>query len=204
MPTPSLGRLRRGEIAGIRADAPPYATGALVLGSCVAWIATRGGYLNLGDLLILGPLHGDWWRLLTCQFAYFGGFPGEVYLFSALLTVAIFGWLMERRHGPVVVLTLFLGAGVTGALLAEAIYAVPVVSGGAAGALALLAAWAVPDLRAARAKEYYDGDLLGTGTFAAVLLAMPYAYPPASWLAGVTGGVFGLTLGFGLSRVRAV
>jgi hypothetical protein len=202
--TPSLGRLRRGEIAGIRAEAPPYATTALVVGSCGTWIATRGGYLNIDNLIIAGPLHGDWWRLLTAQFAYGSSFAGAVYLFAALLAVAIFGWLLERRHGPLVVLALFLGAGATAGLLAEVVYTDPLLSGGGAGGLALLAAWAVPDLEAARARESYDGDLLGTGAIAAALLAMPLAYPPASWLAGVTGGVFGLTLGFGLSRVRTV
>src|SRR6267143_1280490 len=58
IPTPSLGRLRRGEIAGIRAESPPYATAALVAGSCAVWIATSGGYLNLGRLPIIGPLAG--------------------------------------------------------------------------------------------------------------------------------------------------
>jgi hypothetical protein len=202
-PRPALGRLRRGEISGIRADAPPYATAALVASACAVWIATRTGYLNLGDLVIIGPLHGEWWRLLTSQFAYGHSFAGAVSLFVALLGVGIFGSLLERRHGPLVVLALFLGAGVSAGLLAQAVYAEPLLSGCSAGALALLAAWAIPDLQAARAGEYYDGDLLGTGAIAATLLAVPFAYPPASWLAGVTGGVFGLTLGLGLSRVQA-
>lgn len=199
---PSLGRLRRGEIAGIRAEAPPYATGALVAAACATWVATRG-YLNLGDLVIAGPLRGDWWRLLSSQFAYGHSFAGAVSLFVALLGVAVFGWLLERRHGPLVVLALFFGAGASAGLLAEAVYAEPLLSGAGAGALALVAAWAVPDLQAARAGEYYDGDLLGAGAIAAALLAAPLAYPPASWLAGVAGGIFGLTFGFGLSRVKA-
>ena len=36
---------------------------------------------------------------------------------------------------------------------------------------------------------------------AALLLAMPYARPEASWLAGVTGAVVGLVLGFGMHRL---
>jgi hypothetical protein len=42
--------------------------------------------------------------------------------------------------------------------------------------------------------------------FAVVLLAMPFARPEASWLAGVTGGAVGLVLGYGLTastRARA-
>jgi membrane associated rhomboid family serine protease len=202
-PTPFLGRLRRGEIAGIRAESPPYATATLVLASCVVWILTYGGYVSIARLPIVGPLHGEWWRLFTYQFAYGNSLGGRVYLFAALLTVAVFGWLLERRHGPLVVLALFFGAGASGGLVAEVLYAVPLVSGANAGALALLAAWAVPDLEAARSSTYYDGDLLGTAAFAAVLLALPLALLEASWLAGVAGGLIGLTCGLGLSRVRA-
>ncbi len=78
------------------------------------------------------------------------------------------------------------------------------MTGANAGALALLAAWAAPSMMAARAGEYYEGDLLGTGAIAVVLLAMPYARPEVSWLAGVVGGLLGLVFGLGLSRARAV
>jgi hypothetical protein len=204
--TPFLGRLRRGEMAGIRADSPPYATSAIVAAGCIVWILTRGGYLDLLlRLPIIGPLHGEWWRLLTWQFAYFsGGFLGGVYLFACMLTVGVFGWLVERRHGPLVVATLFFGAGVSAGLVAEAVYPEPFLSGANAGALALLAAWAVPDLQDLRRRRYYDGDLLGTAAFAAVLLAIPLAIFEASWLAGLIGGALGLVLGLGLSRVRTV
>jgi hypothetical protein len=202
MPKPSLGRLRRGEISGIRADAPAYATAALIVLSCGVWIATKGGYLSLARLPILGPLQGEWWRLFTWQFAYSSGFSSGVYLFACMLAVGIFGWLGERRHGPFFVGALFLGAGVSGGLLAEVIYPEPLLSGANAGALALLAAWAAPDLDALRQRQFYDGDLLGTAAIAAVLLAMPLALIQASWLAGLTGVALGLLVGLGLSRVR--
>lgn len=200
----SLGRLRSGEIAGVRADTPPYATIALVAASCGVWIAAQGAYVNLGKLLIAGPLHGDWWRLLSSQFVYGRGFSSGLFMFATLLSVAIFGWLLERRHGPLVVLALFFLGGVSGGLVAEATYAFPVLTGANAGALALLAAWAAPTLVAVRAGDYYEGDLLGTAAIAAVLLAMPFARPEVSWLAGVTGGALGLTLGLGLSRARSL
>ena len=200
----SLGRLRRGEIAGVRVDTPPYATLALVLAGCGVWIAAQGAYLNVGRLMILGPLHGDWWRLLSSQFVYFRGFSPGLFMFATLFAVAIFGSLMERRHGPLVVLGLFFAAGVTGGLAAEALYPFPIVSGANAGALALLAAWAAPNLAAARAGDYYEADLLGAAAIAAVLLAMPFARPEVSWLAGVIGLALGLALGLGLSRARSV
>jgi membrane associated rhomboid family serine protease len=191
-----------------------------VLG-CAGWVLVRGGYLNslsgglqglardeplsiLYDryasflrLAIVGPLHGDWWKLLTSQFAYLDG----LYAFLALAATAIFGWLLERRRGPAIVLIVFLGGGVTGALAASAVYAEPVVSGANAGALALIAAWAIPDLEAARRGYYYEGDLLGAGAVAATLLLLPYARPEASWLAGIVGGVVGLIVGLGLRLV---
>jgi len=200
----SLGRLRSGEIAGLRSDTPPYATIALVAASCVVWIAAQGAYLSLGKLIVAGPLNGDWWRLVTSPFVYGRGFSSGLFMFATLLAIAVFGGLLERRHGPFVVLALFFAAGVSGGLSAEAVYAFPVVSGANAGALALLAAWAAPSMVAARARDYYESDLLGTGAIAVVLLAMPYARPEVSWLAGVIGAMLGLTVGLGLSRVRSV
>jgi membrane associated rhomboid family serine protease len=176
----------------------PYATIALVAVSCGVWVAWRGGFVSLDKLVVIGPLNGDWWKLFTSQFAYANG----LYEFVALVAIGIFGWLLERRHGPAVVLAVFFGAGVAGALVASAVYSEAVVSGANGAALGLLAAWAVPDLEAARAGIDYDGDLLGVAAIAAVLLALPFAQPQASWLAGITGGAFGLVAGLGLSRVR--
>jgi membrane associated rhomboid family serine protease len=180
-----------------------------VLG-CAGWVLVRGGYLGavhiagLGSvsgeyvsffkIAIGGPLHGDWWKLLTSPFAYVNG----LYAFVALLATAIFGWLIERRRGLVVALVVFFGGSVTGALAAIAVYAEPIVSGANAGALALITAWSIPDLRAARSGHYYDGDLLGAGAIAAILLLLPYARPEASWLAGFVGVIVGLIVGLGL------
>jgi hypothetical protein len=200
----SLGRLRHGEIAGVRADTPPYVTFAIVIASCALWIAAQGAYVNIGKLVIVGPLDGEWWKLLSSQFVYASGFSAGLFMFSALFAVAIFGSLLERSHGWLLVLGLFFGAGVTGGLAAEAAYTLPLVTGANAGALALLCAWAAPNVIAARAHDYYEADLLGAGAIAVVLLAMPYARPEASWLAGIVGAALGLTVGLGVSRVRSV
>lgn len=201
-----------------RGETPPYATIALIVLGCAGWVLVRGGYLNsfssglrvlargesfglLYDqyvsffrLAIIGPLHGDWWKLLTSPFAYVNG----LYAFVALLATAIFGWLLERRRGPAIMLAVFFAGSVTGALAAVALYSEPIVSGANAGALALVAAWSIPDLRAARGGRYYEGDLLGAGAIAALLLVLPYARPEASWLAGVVGALVGLIVGLGL------
>ena len=193
-PGARLGRSsRRGDYP--RGESPPYATIALVVLGCAGWVLVRGGYLGavhiagLGSIsgvyvsffkiAIGGPLHGDWWKLLTSPFAYVNG----LYAFVALLATAIFGWLLERRRGPAVMLVVFFGGSITGALAAVALYAEPIVSGANAGALALIAAWSVPDLQAARGGHYYEGDLLGAGAIAATA-ARAALRPPGGELAG--------------------
>jgi membrane associated rhomboid family serine protease len=204
---PLFGRLkasplavRRGRGLGMSGDrwafARPRATIALVAASAAAWIVWHAEPLVGHEMAIVGPLHGDWWRIFTSPFIYEDG----LYAFLTLATIAIFGWLLERRHGPLVVLALFIGAGSVGALVSTAVYPHHFVAGGNGAALALLMAWAAPDLIAARRRSYYEGDLLGAGAIAALLLAIPYARPEASWLAGVTGAVIGLLFGLGLRR----
>lgn len=195
----SLQRLRRRRVSAVRLDSRPYVTIALVLGACGLWIATSSGFVESGRLALDGPLGGEWWRLFSTQFVYVNG----VYAFVALLAIAIFGWLLERRHGPLLTLFLFFGCGVTGALVAEVAYSYPLALGGNAAALGLIAAWAAPDIRSARRQEWYEGDLIGAAAFAAALLAMPLARPEASWLSGVAGGAVGLAIGLGLDRVTS-
>lgn len=183
------------------ATSRPYGTIAIVGAACVVWVAVRADPYLYKHMLLEGSIHGDWWRLLTTQFVYFSGGGGGVYAFVAIGAAGLFGWLLELRHGPAVVLALYLGAGATGALVASATYTYPIVSGGNAAALALLMAWAAPDLIAARARQSYEGDLAGAGVIAVLLLAVPFARPEASWLGGVTGALIGLLVGLGLSRL---
>jgi membrane associated rhomboid family serine protease len=217
MPRTRSGRTPGGGASwggGAWAASRPYATIVLVAVGCAAWVARNAEPNLYGHMAIVGSLHGEWWKLLTSELAYVSG----PYAFVALVAVAIFGWLIERRHGPAVAIALFFGAGATGALAASALYPVPVVGGGNGAALGLLAAWAAPDLKAARtADSYYEGDLLGVAAIAALLLALPFALSKdivvlttsghivalseASWLAGVTGGALGLLVGVGLSQL---
>jgi len=196
---PRAERARRAYAGGRWSAMRPRATIALVAVSCAAWVAFHAEPSLYGHMALIGPLQGEWWKLFTSQFAYVYG----LYAFFAIVAIAIFGWLLEQRHGPGFVLALFFGAGASGALVAEAVYPLPIVSGGNAPALALLAAWAAPDVRAARAGAYYDGDLIGAGAIAALLLAMPFArsFSELSWLAGVVGAVLGLLVGLGVERL---
>ncbi|HEY7892035.1 MAG TPA: rhomboid family intramembrane serine protease [Solirubrobacteraceae bacterium] len=192
----SLGRLRKNEIPGIMAERWPYATITLVALSCAGWVITRGGFVDLGKLLLYGPLRGQWWRLFSSQFVYLNGF----YAFAVVLAIAIFGWLLERRHGPLVIAGLFLGASAAGGLAALALYPTALVSGADGAALALLAAWAAPDALAAFSRRHYESDLLGAGIAAATLLAMPLAREEVSWVACICGLLIGTVIGCGLGR----
>jgi hypothetical protein len=77
-----------------------------------------------------------------------------------------------------------------------------VALGANGGALALLCAWAVPDLLTRRRKRPYDGDLLGAAVIALTLLAMPLALASgeASAVAGLLGVIWGYLVGFALAR----
>jgi hypothetical protein len=175
----------------------PYATITLVVLSCASYVLVHAEPAAFLKLAIFGPINGDWWKLVGSAFAYGNR---AIPAFVIITTVAIFGWLLERRHGPFIVLVVFLGASVTGALVALAVYELAVVTTANSGALALLAAWAVPDLAAARSRSYYEGDLLGATVIAALILVLPFAYTfsPISWLAGVVGLCFGLLVGLAL------
>jgi hypothetical protein len=204
LPTPSLGRLRPGEIPGIRADRPAYATWFLVVATCGVWVATRAQPIWLDNLVATHPLGSAWWHVFTTPFAYwdpFASFGSGVYQFATLFTIALFGWLIERRHGPFVVLALFVVGASGGAYLALQLDSANQVWGGNGGALALLCAWAVPDMLARRLKRPYDGDLLGTAAIALALLAMPIVRPnEASAVAGGFGVVWGYIAGLALAR----
>jgi membrane associated rhomboid family serine protease len=196
-PAPSLGPLRRGEIPGIRPDGRPYATVVLVLASLVLLVLIRAGAVGLGRVAVVGSLDRNTWEIFTAPFAY--GNSG--YAFVALFAIALFGWLLERRHGPLVVLLLFLAGGAGGMAVAAATETFPIALGGNGAALALVVAWAIPDLRDARRGREVDGDLLGAAVFAVVLLLLPVVVDWADPVAGATGLAAGAALGYPLARL---
>jgi membrane associated rhomboid family serine protease len=195
---PSLGRLRPGEIPGIRVDRRPYATIALVLASIVVTLGARLDLWGYEDLALYRGVEGDLWRAVTTLFVYFG----TAYEVVTLGAVFLFGWLLERRHGFWASLLVFLVGGAGGMLLAIAGGDAAIAVGANSGALALLGAWATRDILGRRAGREDDSDLLGALVIAAVLILLPVASDEASALAGVGGGVIGLLLGLGLARLR--
>ncbi|MGA2013748.1 MAG: rhomboid family intramembrane serine protease [Solirubrobacteraceae bacterium] len=197
-PTPLLTRLRRDEIPGIRGDRRPYGTLVLVAAGLIGAVLWRTGLGSVGgDLVIIGKPGQQWWRLFTAAFGY--GNTG--YAFVTLAAIALFGWLLERRHGPVPVILLFVLGGVGGLAATAAVYPDPFALGASGAALAMICAWATPDLLALRRGEEIEGDLLGAVAFALVVALMPLAVPYDSWVADGVGAIAGFAVGLPLARL---
>jgi membrane associated rhomboid family serine protease len=201
-PAPALPRLRRGEIPGIRAESRPYATGALVVAGMAGYLVWRTGNLRLDEVAVFGKPGTHWWHLITAPFIY----NNLGFAFVALSTIAIYGSLLERRHGPLPVIALFAIGGVGGAAATAALYPDPVALGGNGAALALLVAWLIPDLLALRRRQEIDGDLLGTLLIGIVVALMPLvvAYPAPSWISDAVGVLGGVAIGLPLALTQDV
>jgi hypothetical protein len=199
-PTPSLPRLRPGEIPGIRAESHPYATILLLVGGfagCLLWRATLVGSVHAIELWVTYGTHW-WWRLLVAPFIYLN----TGYAFVALVAIGLYGWLMERRHGPIPVVLLFALGAVGGAAVTAATSTQLGAFGGNGGALALLVAWAIPDLLELRAGEDVEGDLIGTVVLAVAVALTPLVAREASWISDGVGVLAGIVVGLPLARAR--
>lgn len=201
-PTPSLPRLRRGEIPGIRPESRPYATAGLVLLSMAGYLVWRTGQFGITQVAIAGKPGAHWWRLITAPFIY----NNLGFAFVCIGAIGVYGWLLERRHGPLPVLALFAIGGIGGAAATAAFYSVPYTLGGNGAALALLVAWAIPDLLAWRRRQDFDGDLLGTAIAAVVIALMPLVVEPnpagPSWISDLVGVLGGLAIGLPLALTQ--
>jgi membrane associated rhomboid family serine protease len=196
-PTPALPRLRRGEIPGIRAELHPYATMCVVLAGLVGCLLWRTGVVGLDQLAVVGKPGTHWWRLLTAPFT----FNNTGLAIVTLAAIALYGSLLERRHGPLPVIALVALGGVGGIAATAAVYEFPIALGANGAALALICAWAVPDLLELRSGAEVEGDLIGTAVFAAAVAAMPLVAPDASWVADGVGALAGFAMGLPLARI---
>ncbi|MEA2197305.1 MAG: hypothetical protein QOJ25_1356 [Solirubrobacteraceae bacterium] len=197
-PTPSLPRLKTGEIPGIRGDSRPYTAILLVVLGLVGCLLWRTVIFNdsINQLAIIGrPNTRHLWKLATAPFVY----NNTGFAFVSLAAIGLYGWLLERRHGMLPLLVLFLLGGVGGMALTTAVLPHAVALGGNGIALAFIAAWAVPDLLRLRSGEEVDGDLIGTAAFALVVALMPLAVTQASWIADGAGVAAGLIVGLPLA-----
>jgi membrane associated rhomboid family serine protease len=78
-----------------------------------------------------------------------------------------------------------------------------VALGANGAALAMICAWAVPDLIELSRSGEVEGDLIGTVVIAVAVALMPLAVPYVSWIADVIGVGVGFLIGLPLSRAAA-
>ena len=196
--SPRLGRLRAGEIPGIRGDehGRPYATFVLVAASFGLWLSLA--FYVRADFAITA-VGGDPWRFLTASLLN----DGTAAQFAAVVGLGVFGWLIERRHGAIAVIVLFLLCGPGALAAASAIDPGSIVFGTHGAALGLLCAWAVPALmERGRSGGDDDNDMLGVAVIAVVLLLVPLL-SQGSALAGFIGAAIGSLCGLLLATVTA-
>jgi membrane associated rhomboid family serine protease len=190
-------RRERPDVGAALGTSRPWATIALVLLSLFGYLVLAVS--DPGQVAVAGPIDGQWWRVASSLFLYGSAW----YELAAVLAIGIYAWLLEQRHGPFVVLGLFVLCGAGGIALTAAIDPTPLAIGGNGAALGLVAAWAVPDLLSRARGDEYEGDLLGTLVIALVVLLMPLAVSEASAIAGFAGAAAGLLCGLVLARSRA-
>jgi hypothetical protein len=194
-----LPRLRPGEIPGVRPEVRPYGTLALVVAGIAGALIWRTTLVVKFNLVVIGKPTGHWWKVATAAFTY----DNAGVAFAVLATVALYGWLLERRHGPLPVLALFSIGAIGGVAVTAVAYPFPVVLAGNGGALALLSAWTVGQLLELRETGDVDADLIGTAVIAVVVALMPLVDPHVSWLADGVGVLTGATLGLPLAVLRS-
>jgi membrane associated rhomboid family serine protease len=125
------------------------------------------------------------------------------YAFVALVPVAIFGTLLERRFGPLVPVLVFVLCGAAGAALAVTLETPPLfedfplypVFGANGASLGMLCAWLVDDRLAARRGDDRENDLLGVYVIAVVLVLLSLTTEEANIAAAVGGAAAGSLLG---------
>jgi membrane associated rhomboid family serine protease len=194
---PQLPRLRPGEIPGIRADRRPWLTWALVLAAVIVTVGLKSALLSIGDFA-LGTGLDDPWRPFTTLFAY----QATGYEAVTVGAIALFGFLLERRHGWWAPLLVFVLSGAGGAYVAVELADEGLALGANGAALGMLAAWAMRDVLGRRRGFEDESDLLGVLAIAVVLVLLPLATTDASGVAGVVGGVAGILMGLGFARLR--
>ncbi|WP_028067233.1 rhomboid family intramembrane serine protease [Solirubrobacter soli] len=194
---PQLPRLRPGEIPGIRADRRPWAAWALVLASLLITVGLKSNLISYEDFGY-SSTYDDPWRAFTTLFTY----NSTGYEAVTVGTIALFGWLLERRHGWWAPLLVFFVAGAGGAYVAVEFAGEGIALGANGAALGLLAAWSMRDILGRRKGFEDDSDLLGVLAIAAVMVLMPLATTDASGVAGVVGGVIGILFGLMFARMR--
>src|SRR2546423_4441529 len=154
-------------------------------------VANDAGLLRLGALPDSGPIHHEYWRLITCGFLHWD----LRHLLLNTLLLFLLGPIVERRAGTIGLLIIFLSASVAsglGILVKHQIWPAESVSLGASGgmfgllgaALVLVFRWPSP-------------SRLRTMLTAALVLGLIYSFlPGVSMIGHIVGLIIGTTMGF--------
>lgn len=179
------------------ADGRPVVTWAVVMASAILLVVQRAAGLRLDEVgaVVLG-IDGEWWRLAAAPFAY----ADIGYLFACGLAISIFTPGLERRLGSAPTALLILACGALGLLGADAASNAGlddafVAAGGNALALGALGAWTMLRL-GETSREDENPELVGVIVVAVALLLLPLAEASASPVAGIIGGLVGVTAGW--------
>jgi membrane associated rhomboid family serine protease len=195
MPRPTLTPLRTNEIPGIRGDPTgrPNATIAILALSLLGFLVLP--FVARADLGLV-DFSSAQWKFAVAPFIY----PNVWYQLATLLAIGVYGWRLELRHGPLLVIALFLACGIGGDAIAVAAGQDTLIFGAPGAALGMLAAWALPDILRARHGVEHDGDLLGTAVIGVVVALMPAVTPYTSAIATFSGLLLGALTGLMLLR----
>ena len=168
----------------------------LGIAGCLVW---RTSVVGLDRLAIIGKPGSEWWRLLTAPFIY----NNIGYAFVTIGAIALFGWLLERRHGPVA-----RRAPVPGRRRRRDRRDGGGLPASRSRSAATARRWRCSArgrspicCRSAPARRS-TGDLLGTVVIAVAVALMPLAVREASWLAGGVGAAVGFAIGLPLAQMQ--
>ncbi|MBJ7341982.1 MAG: rhomboid family intramembrane serine protease [Solirubrobacteraceae bacterium] len=174
----------------------PVVSITLAAACAVGAVLIVPGVVLASEVGVVGQLDGQWWRLITASF-----FADNLwYAAASVVGIALFGGLIERRHGPFVAGACFAICAVGGMAAAAGLESIPLALGANAAALGLIGAWVITPVLETRRGEQPSVDLIGTAICAAVLLLMPLAAVEASSTAGAAGLILGLLAGSILAR----
>ena len=183
-------------VPGLEGSLRPVVSTVLAGLCAVGTVVLVPGALSPGEVGVVGPVDGQWWRVAVAPFLA----PNVWYGALGVLGLACFGTLVERRDGHLVVALLFVACGMGAVAAAAALEMVPFALGANGAVLGLIGAWAVPEAKAVGSGQREWQELIPAGVCAAVMLLVPLAAPEASPTAGLVGLALGLATGALLGR----
>ena len=195
-----------------RLRAPRSVTNVLIAANVAMFVvelalggATIGVLVQLGAIFPQRVAEGEYWRLLTSMFLH----VGYVHLALNMVTLYIFGGVLERVVGSLRFAALYLVTGFVGSAVSFTFGGPLRIAAGASGAIfGLLGAWLAYNWRRRRLSAAAQGNLQVVLILLGANLVLGVVMPGidnAAHLGGLAAGIVaGLVAeGWGRGRVRA-